>query len=81
MHTHLLKENLQGRDHFEDLVVECKVRLKWIPKEQSRGAWTGTRIMAGVWNTAKKIRFPQICGLLDYINDHQLLDKHSYPKN
>jgi len=33
-------ENLRGRDHLEDLVIERKVILKWIFKSMV-GEWTG----------------------------------------
>jgi hypothetical protein len=34
------RENLRGRDHLEDLVIDRKIILKWIFKSKM-GEWTG----------------------------------------
>jgi hypothetical protein len=41
MHTTFWSENLNGRDHSEDLGVDRKIILEWILGEEGWGMWTG----------------------------------------
>jgi hypothetical protein len=41
MHTKFWTENLQGRDHLEDLEPEGRVILAWILGIKGAKAWTG----------------------------------------
>jgi hypothetical protein len=40
MHT-FWSENLKGRNHLDDLVVDGRIILKWILKEPRIRVWTG----------------------------------------
>jgi hypothetical protein len=41
MFTKFWSENLNGRDHLEDLAVDGKIILEWILKKQVGRVWTG----------------------------------------
>jgi hypothetical protein len=52
MHTKVWSENLEGRDHLQDLDINGKIMLEWILGKYGGKVWIGVmwlRIVTGGW--------------------------------
>jgi hypothetical protein len=52
MYTKFLSENLKGRDHLKDLVIEGRINIRMNSKESVAGVWTGF-IWLRIWTSGR----------------------------